>query len=76
MAKPLEKHVVEKVKELLLQGLSHPKIMEQIGVSRITICRYSSALKKGEKTKREINKEEREILIDKMANDRIHMRRY
>ena len=59
MAKPLEKHVVEKVKELLLLGLSHPKIMEQTGVSRITICRYSSALKKGEKTKREINKEER-----------------
>jgi len=76
MAKPLEKHVVEKVKELLLLGLSHPKIMEQTGVSRITICRYSSALKKGEKTKREINKEEREILIDKMANDRIHMRRF
>lgn len=76
MAKPLEKHVVEKVKGLILQKVPFPRIMEQTGVSRVTVYRYASALSKGEKTKTEINQNARQILIDKMANDRIHMRRF
>lgn len=76
MAKILTEHQIKSIFLLREKGLTYHEIAAQTGISRISVSRHITRGNKGLKPKRETNKEERQQLIDKMANDRITMRRY
>lgn len=75
MARILTKEQIDQITELSNQKLSYIKIAEITGISRITVARRISLLKKGELTKREYKEVEKAKLADQMANDRLTMSR-
>lgn len=76
MAAPLKKEKVDQIISLAINKKTYKEISNITGVSLITVSRKVRAYNRGEVSKRELNKKKLQELKDKIAADRVVMKRY
>lgn len=75
MAAPLKKEKIDQIIELRKKGLSYSQVAKETGLSIMSVARKSRQFKNGELSASEISRIKLQELKNKMANDRVTMRR-